>query len=165
MRNVSRTSRILGQPSTREAHFQACLETIEDPITKEMSGPCCYCGNPQMNFCDGLGCNGNTNPTVFGGAINICRECENDFGMCQQCLRKGARPFSAKFKSCPVCGKRDGLRKCARCKRQVYCSVECQKKHWKHHKVTCRRPPLSIAQPPSRLDESVLCYDLNSLIN
>lgn len=32
------------------------------------------------------------------------------------------------------------LRKCARCGEAFYHSRECQKKHWKHHKPTCRAP-------------------------
>jgi hypothetical protein len=29
------------------------------------------------------------------------------------------------------------FRKCGRCKKVYYCSVDCQKKHWKIHKVDC----------------------------
>jgi len=32
-----------------------------------------------------------------------------------------------------------GLRKCSRCYSVAYCSPECQKKHWKAHKVSCSK--------------------------
>lgn len=37
---------------------------------------------------------------------------------------------------CPVCGE-PGKKKCAACKKQVYCSGKCQKEHWKEHKPLC----------------------------
>ncbi|KAK3669775.1 hypothetical protein LTR78_010348 [Recurvomyces mirabilis] len=44
---------------------------------------------------------------------------------------------------CDGCGSRPGtdcmaLMACAKCKAQKYCSQECQKKHWKKHKVSCK---------------------------
>ena len=46
---------------------------------------------------------------------------------------------------CATCGadkKQDGedLMACARCHDRKYCSKECQRKHWKKHKVICMRP-------------------------
>jgi hypothetical protein len=46
------------------------------------------------------------------------------------------------FPDACVCGatqKEDGgrLRQCAKCKKQQYCSTECQKDHWKSHKKSC----------------------------
>ena len=45
--------------------------------------------------------------------------------------------------TCAACGQLGGpkaakLRKCSRCEAVVYCSVECQKSHWKAHKPNCR---------------------------
>eukprot|EP00934_Nitzschia_sp_Nitz4_P003371 Nitzschia sp. Nitz4//scaffold77_size91520//10412//10843//NITZ4_004878-RA/size91520-processed-gene-0.105-mRNA-1//-1//CDS//3329557955//3361//frame0 len=37
---------------------------------------------------------------------------------------------------CPVCGQ-DAQKRCSRCNHIWYCSVECQKKHWKKHKPIC----------------------------
>jgi hypothetical protein len=46
------------------------------------------------------------------------------------------------FPGCAACGKEkraDGkaLLLCARCKREKYCSTDCQKKRWKKHKQEC----------------------------
>lgn len=37
---------------------------------------------------------------------------------------------------CKVCGKEDA-KKCGKCHRVFYCSVECQRQDWKSHKKTC----------------------------
>ena len=43
-------------------------------------------------------------------------------------------------KFCSNCGKTgDDLKGCNSCRCIRYCSAKCQKKHWKHHKVDCRR--------------------------
>ena len=43
-------------------------------------------------------------------------------------------------KFCSNCGKTgDDLKGCNSCRCIRYCSANCQKKHWKHHKVDCRR--------------------------
>ncbi|RUP49061.1 hypothetical protein BC936DRAFT_143374 [Jimgerdemannia flammicorona] len=42
---------------------------------------------------------------------------------------------------CARCGKaEDGNKKCGRCKKVVYCSVDCQKAHHKEHKGSCKSP-------------------------
>ncbi|KAJ7770689.1 hypothetical protein B0H16DRAFT_1685922 [Mycena metata] len=44
-------------------------------------------------------------------------------------------------KACRTCGAREPLvtlLRCNNCKYIYYCSRECQKSHWKHHKVECR---------------------------
>lgn len=42
---------------------------------------------------------------------------------------------------CNTCGREEGngpaLLRCTRCKVALYCSVSCQKKHWKEHKKYC----------------------------
>ena len=40
-------------------------------------------------------------------------------------------------KDCFRCGKENCNLKCANCKVARYCSKECQKLHWKHHKKVC----------------------------
>lgn len=47
------------------------------------------------------------------------------------------RPQSSTF-YCSVCTKPSALR-CSRCLGAQYCSVDCQKKAWPTHKVTCKR--------------------------
>ena len=39
---------------------------------------------------------------------------------------------------CSVCGEKSSLR-CSNCLGALYCSVECQKKDWKTHKVICKK--------------------------
>ena len=41
--------------------------------------------------------------------------------------------------SCSTCGKQQNakMKKCGRCKRVSYCSVECQRVHWPQHKLSC----------------------------
>ncbi|KAJ6600034.1 hypothetical protein DFH09DRAFT_1129272 [Mycena vulgaris] len=44
-------------------------------------------------------------------------------------------------KACRTCGAREPLvtlLRCNNCKYIYYCSKECQKEHWKHHKIECR---------------------------
>ena len=47
-----------------------------------------------------------------------------------------------RLQACAYCMAHEGnlkLRKCAQCRAVVYCSAECQKKHWKVHKQQCKR--------------------------
>ena len=39
---------------------------------------------------------------------------------------------------CVVCGGEASSR-CSRCKKQKYCSKECQQTHWPHHKPVCKQ--------------------------
>ena len=44
-------------------------------------------------------------------------------------------------KSCSYCGiQKTELKKCGKCGRVKYCSKECQVKHWKEHKRSCKTP-------------------------
>ena len=52
---------------------------------------------------------------------------------------------------CATCGaseKKDGgeLLACGRCQDRKYCSKECQKRHWKMHKIICMRPADQMAK-------------------
>lgn len=41
---------------------------------------------------------------------------------------------------CGFCGKyKKDIKKCSRCKLILYCNQECQKNHWKEHKIVCKR--------------------------
>ena len=39
---------------------------------------------------------------------------------------------------CVVCGAEASSR-CSRCKKQKYCSKQCQQTHWPHHKPVCKQ--------------------------
>ena len=43
------------------------------------------------------------------------------------------------FKLCYGCDKQGATLKCSACKTTTYCTIECQKGHWKQHKTTCRK--------------------------
>jgi len=43
-------------------------------------------------------------------------------------------------KNCSHCNTPGAEKTCSVCKSAVYCSVDCQRKHWKVHKPHCKRP-------------------------
>jgi hypothetical protein len=54
---------------------------------------------------------------------------------------------------CSACGKKsDALKKCRNCKCVWYCDKECQNKHWKEHKVECRRIKKQLDEREGKLD-------------
>lgn len=58
---------------------------------------------------------------------------------------------------CAVCGVREELKRCGRCKRVCYCCREHQKSHWKIHKTECK--PLISNATGDGLDSSAVCLD------
>jgi hypothetical protein len=56
------------------------------------------------------------------GAVHLFRE------TCANCM---------KIEKNTETGKTERFKKCSRCKKAYYCSVDCQKIHWKKHKVDC----------------------------
>ena len=66
----------------------------------------------------------------------------------QQQQRQKATPPVEVDRSCANCGAAEESansgatthRPCSRCKAAYYCSVKCQKEHWKAHKLTCVAP-------------------------
>lgn len=55
----------------------------------------------------------------------------------QNCSDDDEIPVTPYLESCVVCGTFDELKACQRCKKQKYCSVQCQKADWKRHKAYC----------------------------
>ena len=39
---------------------------------------------------------------------------------------------------CLQCKSNENLKLCGSCKKAYFCSVECQKKSWKNHKLVCK---------------------------
>ena len=59
---------------------------------------------------------------------------------------RGGIPFVKRCAN-PDCQKADGdLSRCSACRSVVYCSRECQKKHWKKHKTRCAEAQKSLKQ-------------------
>jgi len=54
-----------------------------------------------------------------------------------------ARPDKRREGVCAQCGRQPaggvGLKRCAACQCVFYCRAECQKAHWKAHKVDCKQ--------------------------
>jgi hypothetical protein len=46
---------------------------------------------------------------------------------------------------CASC-KKPSVSKCTNCRDVFYCSKECQKRHWKEHKFSCKSLPYKIGQ-------------------
>ena len=42
-------------------------------------------------------------------------------------------------KQCASCGATSKLKSCSACKSVWYCGAECQRQHWKEHKVACKQ--------------------------
>ncbi|KAK7254177.1 ubiquitinyl hydrolase [Aureococcus anophagefferens] len=59
-------------------------------------------------------------------------------------------------KVCGACGSSNATKICGNCKEQPYCSLECQREHWREHKTQCVKSvqrtgrPTSGAVPPAR---------------
>jgi hypothetical protein len=52
-----------------------------------------------------------------------------------------AVPNSSQCTGCQRAGTAADLKRCGRCKAAWYCSVDCQKRHFKVHKQVCKAPP------------------------
>jgi hypothetical protein len=63
-------------------------------------------------------------------------------GELEQYESDGGKSSAKKYRTlCSQCkreGQGKGLKICSACKQAAYCSVSCQKAHWKHHKMACR---------------------------
>ena len=57
-------------------------------------------------------------------------------------LRQAENNHVRPLRECAFCrafeGVRDNFKRCSRCKTPFYCSVKCQHRHWKAHKLVCR---------------------------
>lgn len=61
--------------------------------------------------------------------------------LAQVCTRYKEIDVDNKKTACGACMKimnQTALKRCGRCKQLWYCSGECQKRHWGHHKQTCK---------------------------
>lgn len=78
-------------------------------------------------------------------------------------------------RKCGACLELGATSRCSGCRRVLYCSGECQKKHWRHHKQECKesKNPYNVLQVLSKNDGLVvtkeeavlLAGELTSLVN
>ena len=65
------------------------------------------------------------------------------------------KKFNPRVPSCQKCHKTEeqigkALRHCAKCKKTLYCSTECQRGHWKLHKKDCTLNAATVAEEKRR---------------
>jgi uncharacterized CHY-type Zn-finger protein len=103
--------------------------------------------------CGNEGCVKMHGKTDSDGAIIrlsvICKQCKLSYYCSNECrsaafaahsLECESNKKKAKLVLCDACKKTlpyTRMKKCSRCRKAVYCSVECQRSAWSTHKVTC----------------------------
>ena len=139
---------------SRPAEARRCYESmVPCPLLSPQlpPPPCSWCGYPTHMICDWC-------PMAIGRglpAMQVCSECDKMVGMCRVCYSVRQYETQGEKQSCASCGTNRGrhrgqhLSKCGKCFLTRYCSTDCQKKDWEHHKKFCKflvahdgRPPL-----------------------
>jgi len=89
-----------------------------------------------FTFSDNIELHPSYNEFIIGALLMITRFLEVEDEESDSSSRK-----------CANCGATEATKLCGRCKRQRYCSVECQKSDWKEHKLRCQPPTSLILKP------------------
>ena len=139
-----------GGKSDDQANNNTNGRTVE-PRLKERMGR--HCGNPECGKVHGR-------LDADGQVVRLglkCRECHSDFYCSKTCReaakeshqadcerkqrdREERREKKAKKAECDSCHEKfpfTKMKKCSRCRKAQYCSVECQSADWESHKATC----------------------------
>ena len=119
------------------------------PLAGSCPPPCSWCAYPTHMICDWCP----MGPSL--PAMQVCSQCDQMVGMCRVCYSVRQYETQGEKQSCASCGTNQGrhhgrhLSKCGKCFLTRYCSTDCQKNDWEHHKMFCRflvacdcRPPL-----------------------
>ena len=138
----------------RESEYAVLLQRAVWPILKRHEVACQAASSPQCGVC------GSTTEQILQTPISIIQDIGHPFlsvwvhsvcgkAECEALTRNGMdrimgrlrRQFSDEMRSeakgCKMCGKTEGMKRCARCKAVVYCGIENQKADWKRHKRFC----------------------------
>ena len=115
------------------SNFMSCTKVHgkKDPATGEVIRLCIRCKECHMEHYCGRACR------------DAAKESHKPVCQMHQEERQERRERRVKQVSCDTCKKRSSytkMKKCSRCRNATYCSVECQKKDWHRHKLTCQKP-------------------------
>jgi hypothetical protein len=138
----------------KDSEYAVLLERAVLPILKEHEVACQAASSPQCGVC------GSATEQILQTPISIVQDIGHPFlsvwvhslcskSECETQTKNGMNRIMGRLrrqlsdemrtegKDCKVCGKSEGVKRCARCKAVVYCGIEHQKADWKTHKLFC----------------------------
>lgn len=129
----------------RQTYVHASNCAYSEPKTSPGGPVLCDCGR------------GNDLPSAFVRALELLTAAESDDSLHRCFYRAALSPLysapgamvttkagskaagsaTATADKCAKCSKAEGTLRCSRCRKVSYCSKECQRAHWKSHKIKC----------------------------
>ncbi|RFU24591.1 hypothetical protein B7463_g11746, partial [Scytalidium lignicola] len=149
------------QTAQRDPGYANRFATMLQPIMKEHEAACLAASNPRCGNCGSPTMKTVQTPMSWLHIVNdpfvnvwvnpICGKGECEIKTRQQIQSMmaiiagegqsqgaSAPGTTVEIMSCNVCGKTEGIKRCAQCKAVAYCGREHQKADWKAHKKICR---------------------------